>query len=463
MITAASLRAAGREPPLPAALALTEGGTLAVERWLRVLPGKRLTGIGRWNGQTVLAKLFIAARGDERHWQRECQGAERLQATSLPTPPLLASGSLCDGGHYLLYAYLDNARSPDTAAVNELTRVFTQLGRLHAAGLLQEDAHLGNFLLRDADSGDGDVFVIDGDAVRPLRDARDAMGNLALLFAQLPPQTATDGFAALLDAYCSGNPAANVDKTNLTAAIAHARAARLADYLGKCLRDCSLFRVEQTATRFVAMVRDEADFLAPVIADPDRWLAAGTPLKLGRTSTLALIEHAGRMLVIKRYNIKNVGHALSRFWRPSRAWHSWIEGHRLRFLGIATPKPLALIERRYGPLRSKAWLITEHCAGESLLAHLADHLDAPPAAELAALSDLFVQLAAARISHGDLKATNLLWADGRITLVDLDAMRQHGGAASFTRAWRKDRERLLHNWPAHSALRQMLDRVLPTP
>lgn len=458
MNTAASLRAAGREPPLPAALALTEGGTLTIERWLRVLPGKRLTGIGRWHGQTVLAKLFIAARGDERHWQRECQGAERLRATGLPTPALLASGSLCDGGHFLLYAYLDNAHSPEAAAVNALTRVFAQLGRLHAAGLLQEDAHLGNFLLRD-----DDVFVIDGDAVRPLRDTQDAMSNLALLFAQLPPQTVTDGLAALLDAYCSGNPAAAVDKTRLTTAIAQARAVRLADYLGKCLRDCSLFRVEQSASRFVAMVRDEAAFLAPIVADPDRWLAAGTPLKLGRTSTLARIQHAGRTLVIKRYNIKNVGHALSRCWRPSRAWHSWIEGHRLRFLGIATPRPLALIERRYGPLRSKAWLITEHCAGESLLAHLVDHLDAPPAAELAALSDLFAQLAAVRISHGDLKATNLLWADGRITLVDLDAMRQHGGAASFARAWRKDRERLLENWPAHSVLRQMLDRVLDKP
>jgi tRNA A-37 threonylcarbamoyl transferase component Bud32 len=456
MSAAASLRGAGREPPAPCELAFEGGGVLAVERWLRVLPGKRLTGAGRWNGQAVLAKLFIAARGAERHWRRECQGAERLQVAGLPTPALLAAGRLAGGGHYVLYAYLENARGPDAAAADELARVFTQLGRLHAAGLLQEDAHLGNFLLR----GD-DVCVIDGDAVRPLRDARDGAANLALLFAQLPPSTAADRRGPLLAAYRAGNPAADVDETRLAAAVARACAARLADYLGKCLRDCSLFRVEKTAARFVAMARDEADFLAPIVADPDRWLAAGTPLKLGRTATLARVEHAGRVLVIKRYNIKGPAHALSRCWRPSRAWHSWIEGQRLRFLGIATPRPLALIERRLGPLRGKAWLITEYCAGESLTARLADRLDAPPRAELAALGELFARLAAARISHGDLKATNLLWEDGRIGLVDLDAMRQHAGAAGFARAWRRDRARLLRNWPAASALARAVADVLP--
>ena len=78
------------------------------------------------------------------------------------------------------------------------------------------------------------------------------------------------------------------------------------------------------------------------------------PLKRGRTATLARVEVNGRQLVIKRYNIKGPVHALSRSWRPSRAWHSWLEGHRLNFLGIATPRPLALVEQRAGPLRGKA-------------------------------------------------------------------------------------------------------------
>jgi len=456
MNTAQALRTAGRAPPLPCLLALAAGEMLTIECWLRVLPGKRLTGVGHWNGQTVLAKLFIAAHGAERHWQRECAGTKHLMATGLPTPAVLAAGELAGGGHYVLYDYLADVRSAAIDSVDDLRPVFTQLGRLHAAGLLQEDAHLGNFLLR----GDK-VFIIDGDAIRPLHDARDGADNLALLFAQLPPLAETSSRERLLAAYRTGNPQGRVDAERLAVGIARARQARLADYLDKCLRDCSLFRVEKTAARFVAQVRDEAGFLAPILADPDRWLAAGTPLKRGNTATLARIEHGGRSLVIKRYNIKSTRHALSRCWRPSRAWHSWVAGHRLQFLGIATPRPLALIERRLGPLRSTAWLINEYSEGESLADRLAHQLDNPPPAELAALGQLFPRLAAMRISHGDLKANNLLWEKGRICLIDLDAMQQHASAASFQRAWRKDRARLLRNWPAASALHAALVDLLP--
>ncbi len=336
---------------------------------------------------------------------------------------------------------------------DRLAPLFALLGRMHAAGLAHDDAHLGNFL----QWGD-ELLVVDGDAVRSGISAAAARDNLALLLAQLPPQTDP---APLLAAYRQAHPALAIDATQLAMATEHACRRRLDDYLNKCLRDCSLFAVTRSAHRFVAVVREEADSLTPLIADPDRWLEAGTPLKRGRTATLARIEATGRQLVIKRYNIKSAGHALSRCWRPSRAWHSWLAGHRLRFLGIATPRPLALVERRLGPLRGKAWLITEHCPGTNLVDLLAHRLDTPPADVVAALGRLFAQLAAARISHGDLKATNLLWHDGEISLVDLDAMRAHRGTAGFARAWRRDRARLLRNWPEGCALRDAIDAALP--
>ena len=237
---------------------------------------------------------------------------------------------------------------------------------------------------------------------------------------------------------------------------------RLADYLKKCLRDCSLFKVDKRPDRFIAMVRDEVELLTPLVADPDHWLDSGITLKQGRTATLAMVELGGRKLVIKRYNIKNPGHALSRCWRPSRAWHSWVEGHRLSFLGIATPRPLAMIEQRLGPLRRQAWVIVEYCAGESLDAHFSRFVETgPPAAELQAIRELFRKLADAQVSHGDLKATNLLRDGSLLTLIDLDAMRQHASTESYLRAWRKDRARFLQNWPEGSALRCELETALP--
>lgn len=71
--------------------------------------------------------------------------------------------------------------------------------------------------------------------------------------------------------------------------------------------------------------------------------------------------------IVKRYNLKNLRHALSRCWRPSRAWHSWRAGHLLRHLGIATPEPLAVLEERFGFLRRRAFLVTLSKARRSRL------------------------------------------------------------------------------------------------
>ena len=166
--------------------------------------------------------------------------------------------------------------------------------------------------------------------------------------------------------------------------------------------------------------------------------------------------------MVKRYNIKHWLHWLKRFWRPSRAWHSWIEGNRLELLGIATPRPLAVLERRWCWLRGRAYLVTEYCGGEDLIARFAAHVDGvPPEEELAALDRLFAALIRERISHGDFKGHNLFWDGGRWSLIDLDAMRQHASQASFAHAYGRDRARFLRNWPADSALHRLLDARLP--
>ena len=455
--SAASLRAAGRRARAPCTIMLADGSELTVERWLRILPGKRLTGRGRWNGRAVLAKLFVAARGSGRHWQRELNGIEMLRAHALPAPALLSSGRMEGAGHFALTEYLTDAHNPDAAAPAELGRVFETVGRMHARGILQKDVHLDNFLLHGES-----LHVVDGDAIRPAGTARERLDNLALLMAQLAPATSDALRDGLLAAYRRGNPDLPIDEARLREAVRDARAARLADYLDKCLRDCSLFKSARRADRYFSMVRSEEGSLAPVMADPDAWIKQGIPLKRGRSATLALIEPEGRKLVIKRYNIKDAGHAVSRAWRPSRAWHAWVEAHRLRFLGIATPRPLALIERRLGPLRGRAWLITEYCAGPSLLERLAAHADSgAPAGILAAVRRLFAQFAAERIGHGDLKANNFIWNGRDLCVLDLDAMRQYDSEAAWRKAWRKDRARFLRNWPAGSALRRELEAALP--
>lgn len=471
VLDASSLRRAGRAPATPFSVALADGSTVRIDRLLRVLPGKRIVGEGYWDGRHVLVKLFVAT-GSARHWAQEKGGIEALQAAGVPTPALSRAEALPGGGHVLMTSFVDGAQSlaeawkslaaspaGNVATLEVLRPAFRSLGRMHAAGLIQKDLHLGNFLRR------GDEFwVIDGDAVHSISpgralEERPAAANLAVLLAQLPLAW-NASWQPLIDVYIDGGGRRFVDPSVLDGEVSRIRDWRLKDFLAKTLRECSLFSVVRSAFRFSAVRRDEADFLQPVMAAPDAAMRGGELLKDGRTSTVARVAAGGRALVIKRYNLKNLRHGLTRFWRPSRAWHSWREAHRLAFYGIATPNPLALIEERVGPLRRRAFLVTDHCPGVNLLQLLSP--DEPPPDQVAqALVALFKDLHALRISHGDLKATNLLWHEGSIFLIDLDAMQQHRSSHRHAKAWRRDRARLLRNWLQTSALHRWLDANLP--
>jgi Lipopolysaccharide kinase (Kdo/WaaP) family len=164
----------------------------------------------------------------------------------------------------------------------------------------------------------------------------------------------------------------------------------------------------------------------------------------------------GQAVVIKRYNIKNWRHALGRSIRPTRAAHSWRYAHLLELIGIDSLKPIALLERRCGPLRSTAYFISSCIKAPDLLS--IGQQRALSDAELDSLQSLLLQMRICRLSHGDLKANNLLVDNGCIAVIDLDALQRHCSAAAFERAFAKDLRRLLKNWPAANAVhRQIID------
>jgi len=165
--------------------------------------------------------------------------------------------------------------------------------------------------------------------------------------------------------------------------------------------------------------------------------------------------------VVKRYNLKSLGHRLRRFWRPSRAWHSWRNAQRLCLWGVPTPRPVALLEHRFGWLRGRAWYVCDWVPGESLAAVLPAADAARRQVLLGRLCELLKTLARLRLSHGDLKATNLLVdRDNQLILLDLDALRRHRRPAAFERAFARGIARLRANWAADADLATALDRAL---
>ncbi|GGL97572.1 hypothetical protein GCM10009425_05830 [Pseudomonas asuensis] len=467
------LAQAGRAPALPAQIELPEG-VLTLVSLLRVLPGQRYVGEARWKGRPVLAKLFVGTRS-ERHYTRECEGCRLLLDNQLTTPAILAEGFVQGQGGWLLFEFLAEAVSLESLwrevsqepSLSEgqqkvLEASLATIGELHAKGLWQDDLHLDN-LLQKGES----IYLIDGADIRAESQGRplsqkQAMQNLGVFFGQLPARF--DAYIEeLLVAYLLTNSEHALTPETIQQEAARIRTWRLKDFLEKAGRDCSLFKVSRSGEGIVAIRRDSVPIVEALLADPDRFIAQGHRYKDGGAATVARVEHAGNTYILKRYNIKSLGHWLTRFWRPSRAWHSWIQGNRLRFLGIDTPKPLGVMEKRWLGLRRRAYLITDYASGQDILARFEPYRDsAPPEQDLAALDVLFEGLVRERISHGDLKGNNVLWNGNHWSLIDLDAMTQHTSQQQFEKAFARDRERFLRNWPKDSALYRLLDERIPS-
>lgn len=471
------LNAAGRTPALPMNLALADAAgpaELQLLTLLRVLPGQRYVGAGIWRGRPVLAKLLVGSKA-ARHFQRELAGVRLLAEQGMTTPLLLADGLQDGEGGWLLFEFLEHAQSlgkawsdvehlpvlaPEQQAV--LGDALSAIAQLHSKGLWQEDLHLDNLLRHN-----GRLYLIDGAGIRaeqagkPLSRAR-VLENLGVFFAQLP-KTLEPFTEELLVHYLLSNGEHGLPMEALQKQIEKVRVWRLKDFLSKVGRDCSLFSVKDSAFGLRAIRREEEAAMTPVLAQADQLLDHGHLYKTGGAASVGRVDLAGRPLVIKRYNIKNFAHWLKRFWRPSRAWHSWREGNRLAFLGIATPKPLALLEQRFFWLRRKAYLVTEFLPGPDIIERFAPYVASgnAPDVELQALDQLFGQLLRERISHGDLKGHNVFWHQDRWALIDLDAMCQHASASSFATAFTRDRARFMRNWPVDSALHQVLEQRLP--
>jgi tRNA A-37 threonylcarbamoyl transferase component Bud32 len=470
-ITLDALRTAEAGALGPCRLALESGEFLVGDEIYRHLPGRRLVFSASRGDGRVLVKLFFHAKDHER----ERAGLERLHAAGIRTPTLRRLPKL-PGAWLLATEFLPGAQSlaerirsrtaPDADA--DIAATLALLATLHRAHLIQADPHLDNFLF----SG-GAPHVIDGAGIHPARNENAHRANLALFLAQFEPGR-DQRLRALLPAYGTPPP----DPTALAREVLRARHRRLRDYRAKCLRTCGEFVAERGWNRFVARRRDYTDpGLGALLATPESQLAAGQWLKDGNTTSVLRIAGAGSDLVVKRYNIKHWRHGLSRAPRRSRAWVAWQNANMLALLGVPTPQTLALLEHRLGPVRRSAYLITEYSAGVPLQDWLRQQADAVVPDWLdRALLDIFAALAAARISHGDLKASNFLvqstlvqstlvqsaglvkGTDRRVQLIDLDAMRQHRCGWRFRRAQRRDLARFLDNWDG--ALRQHFETLL---
>ncbi len=467
MIDTATLIASGRALALPATLELRVDHsvgdvrqTLELLSLFRVVPHRRVVALARWQSQLVVVKLFFARGRWMQHLEREVQGVNALQQAGLPTAPMLARGRTTDGHcGVLLLHYIDQAQELGRAweatqgeqRESLLRRIVSVIADCHERGLVQKDIHLNNFLLRNdavyvLDAGELDQHSAHAEGV----DGVSSLRNLALFLAQFPVSNDVH-VPALYAHYRAQRPGADLsEEISVFRALLHKkRLLRLKTVMKKLFRDTSATTLRRRWNGVVVYDRTlESPALQALLQDPDEVIARSELLKDGNSATVALISLDGTPYVLKRYNLKSVGHRLRRLLQPSRAWGCWRSAHMLAMLGIATPTPRLMMERRIGPLRREAYFLSDYVAGEDALQLLKNAPITSPAWEsaMAQFQALFTAFRDYHIVHGDTKASNFLLTESALVVLDLDGMSQETDTGRFARAHAKDLQRFSKNW-----------------
>jgi tRNA A-37 threonylcarbamoyl transferase component Bud32 len=176
----------------------------------------------------------------------------------------------------------------------------------------------------------------------------------------------------------------------------------------------------------------------------DALMDEGQILKDGNTCYVSRLSFGGKDVVVKRYNHKGFIHSLRHTIKRSRARRGWLHGHRLGLLNIATPEPLAYIERRKGLLVDKSYLVTRYINGQSLYEFLRDDnvTQQQRSTVTQEVKNLLDKMVKHRITHGDLKNSNILVTKIGPVLIDLDGMKVHKWSWSCQAQKAKDLERL---------------------
>ncbi len=171
------------------------------------------------------------------------------------------------------------------------------------------------------------------------------------------------------------------------------------------------------------------------------WDVPGSLLKPGSRSVVSRVEIGKTSFVFKQYKSlgfhRRVRYALSR----SRARQSWQNGQIMADLGLPIVRPLAFFEECHWGIPGRALLIMPFQKGTPLNEYSTPEKVAP------FLKEVFQSMSRNRITHGDLKATNILVDEhARPHFIDIDASMIHRSKASYLKARQKDEARFQKNW-----------------
>ncbi|HUT89689.1 MAG TPA: lipopolysaccharide kinase InaA family protein [Thermoguttaceae bacterium] len=393
--------------------------------------------------------------------RRECHKAAEVARRGIPTVKPIAWMERTRGqlvrDNYLVTEAIEPACSLERYVAEELPRLAPDgqarmrrrliegvarfVAAIHEAGIVHDDFHVGNVLVRldtppPGHSPDGELpelYLIDVPGVRfsgPLK-WRASRASLIMFGSGWWERTSQSERLRFWRTYLAERPSLKVSD-HRTAIKQLARGSRAYCRHVARRRDKRALRTNRDYVALHAphgVAHGVPDFdraeLGRLLEAPERLLDRNLdrPVKLGHSKLIVQAELplAGGPVHVAyaRYRYRNWWKALLGRFRRGRALRGWMMGHALRARGIATPRPIAVCRVRRPGCAAESYLATEWVEGaENLHLYGWRLADLSPAERLRraarcaeSLGKLIGRMHAWQISHGDLKAGNVLVVD----------------------------------------------------
>lgn len=325
----------------------------------------------------------------------------------------------------------------------------------HREGLDHDDLHAGNVLVRvdscQATVGDErlpELFLIDLPGVRLSRtlNRRRTLASLTMLGAACSSWATTSDMVRFLRAYLAERPdLQRCDWRELVRRLARGippRIRRIArDRDQRALRTNRDFYRLSTARATGRAVADcSREQLSALVDVPHEPIAENShrPYKLSHRSIVVRAEleldTGTTPVAYKRVRPRNWWKTFLHYFRRNPAVDAWHYGHALLLRGIATARPLAVVERKRVGLPAEGYLATQWiCGAKNLHVYGWELVDRPPAERrrrtrqvCQALGRLLGRMHSWHVSHRDLKGCNILLVeradDVECYLIDADSV-----------------------------------------
>ena len=430
---------------------------LQVLEAVRILPERRYVCRAQFDDRATYVKFFTG-KNAETYFNREKTGLETLAMHKCAGPQLLQEGSIFRtelpddwqlSGDKVFYTLCSAIPAPSALSlwqeantrqrIELMQRFIALLSTYHQYGFIQSDIHLGNFLVSD-----NEIYCLDGDGIKTIKNPSAALENLACFCAQ----------AGFLFPLTQDQIAASYGElpANFTESIQAQRDRRVRKLSTKVLRNCT------AVDHFIAHEQEnylnrkyDSPALRALMIDPSACLKSDQAkmLKDGNTCTVYSTQCDGRTLIIKRYNSRPGLKGKIDNLRAGRSRNCWSTSFVLADNGLDCPDAVACIIKKEGLKRTDYFIACE--ASGTLLSDFV--CDAEHAKLIAPkILNLFSAMQQGLMTHGDCKATNFfVTPDNKIEIIDLDSMCFHQSDKSFQKDFNKDLKRFHKNWQGEIA------------